>query len=138
MIKAILALAITVGLSVVLLTPSTAHWVEGPGIGKKGGMEAEWAGTQSWMTPATAIANFSEEEATERIQSYFDQFLLGYEVVDVLPATGTRHILYVVQIAEPSGGLRTVHINLWGDIIPVVETPLDRGEEPPKGYHVGN
>ena len=137
-IKTILALAIAVGLSVVLLSRSTAHWVEGTGVGKKGEMAAEWAGSQSWVTPMTPIADFSEEEARERVQSYFDKFFLDYEVVQVLPSVGRNHVMYVVQIFEPSGELRTVHINLWGDVIPVVESPVDHKEDSPAGFHLGN
>jgi hypothetical protein len=51
-------------------------------------------------------------------QQYADQYLAGFTVERVLPFTGMRHTMYSVELKNPQGELRTLHITPFGGVRP--------------------
>jgi hypothetical protein len=92
----------------------TAQWhgPHGPGMGPMGhGM----MGGQGFGATETQI---TDEKARELAQQYADKNLAGFKVERVLPSTGMRHTMYVVELKNAGGELRTIHINPFGGVMP--------------------
>jgi len=115
--KKFLGALITVAAVTALLgiaTLATAQWrgPHGPGTGPMGrGM----MGGPGFGATETQI---NEEQARELAQQYADKNLAGFKVDRVLPSTGMRHTMYVVELKNAGGELRTIHINPFGGVMP--------------------
>jgi hypothetical protein len=66
----------------------------------------------------TTAAQITEEKAKELAQQYADQYLAGFTVEKVLPFTGMHHTMYSVELKNPQGDVRTLHINPFGNVMP--------------------
>ncbi|HEY3302292.1 MAG TPA: hypothetical protein VGL70_02015 [Candidatus Binatia bacterium] len=104
----------TVAALLAVATVATAQWrgPHGPGTGPMGhGM----MGGQGFGATETQI---TDEKARELAQQYADKNLAGFKVERVLPSTGMRHTMYVVELKNAGGELRTIHINPFGGVMP--------------------
>ena len=64
-------------------------------------------------------AQISEEKAKELAQQYADKYLKGFSVDKVLPFTMPHGTGYTVELKGAQDELRVLHINPWGNIMPM-------------------
>ena len=83
----------------------------GPGTG--GQCSCPGAGGQ-------AANQVTEESAKQLAQQYADAYLKGYAVDKVLPFTATGGwTAYSVELKGPKDEVRILHVNPWGNVMPV-------------------
>lgn len=69
---------------------------------------------------AASQAQLTEENAKAIAQQYTDKYLKGYMVERVLPITGMGGMtMYQVELKGPNGETRILHVNPWGNVMPV-------------------
>jgi len=111
-ILAVVGVATLVGLAV-------AQMGGGPGVGRRGGMGPGMMGGAVDCPAITGTAaQITEEKAKELAQQYADKYLAGFAVEKVLPFTGMRHTMYSVELKNPQGEVRTLHITPFGGVRP--------------------
>jgi hypothetical protein len=92
----------------------TAQWhgPHGPGMGQMGRGMMGGPGSGATETQIT------EEQARDLAQQYADKNLAGFKVDRVLPSTGMHRTMYVVELKNATGELRTIHVNPFGGVMP--------------------
>ena len=123
--KLLSAIAVTAGLT-LLGGVAMAQWGGGPGRGYGGmGPGMMRGGGPGWMMgggPCTGAANagaeITEDKAKELATAYADRYLKGFTVERVLPFTGRFHTMYSVELKNPAGEVRTLHVNPFGNVMP--------------------
>ncbi len=129
--KLIGAIAVAGGLT-LLAGAATAHWNDAPGGGGFGGMGygrgmgfGMGGGGRGWMAGGApcagqteAAVEITEEKAKELATTYADKYLKGFTVERVLPFSGMVHTMYVVELKNEAGEMRTLHVNPHGNVIP--------------------
>ena len=97
-----------------LATVAAAQWggPYGPGMGRMGRGMMGGPGSGATQTQIT------EEQARDLAQQYADKNLAGFKVDRVLPSTGMHRTMYVVELKNATGELRTIHVNPFGGVMP--------------------
>lgn len=104
---------------VALVSVAAAQMRGAPGVGRHGGMgPGMMGGGVNCPGMETTATQITEEKAKELAQQYADQYLAGFTVERVLPFTGMRHTMYSVELKNPQGELRTLHITPFGGVRP--------------------
>ena len=95
-------------------TVVTAQWrgPHGPGRGPMGHGMMGGPGTEATATQIT------EEKARELAQQYADKYLAGFKVERVLPSTGMRHTMFLVELKNAKGEPQSIHITPFGGVMP--------------------
>ncbi|MDH3442816.1 MAG: hypothetical protein OEN50_02730, partial [Deltaproteobacteria bacterium] len=89
------------------------------GTGMRGGGGRGWmAGNAPCAGQTEAAVEVTPEKAKELATGYADQYLKGFKVERVLPFTGMVHTMYVVELKNEAGEVRTLHVNPHGNVIP--------------------
>ena len=90
----------------------------GPGMMGSGGHGYTHGdvGCPGWET--TSTPQITEEKAKELAQQYTERYLPDFKVERLLPFTGMHHTMYSVELKNPKGELRTLHINPFGNVMP--------------------
>ena len=73
-----------------------------------------------WYGQGQAPApQMSPDNAKQTALRYADRYLKGFSVDKVLPFTGMGGVtMCSVELKGPDNGLRTVHVNQWGQVMP--------------------
>ncbi len=126
--KRSLTVVVAAGALILLVGAAKAHWGSGygPGMGGRmgpgmmgsGGRDYSHGGPGCPGWEATSNLRITEEKAKGMAQKYADQYLTGFKVERVLPFAGMHHTMYSVELKNPEGDLRTLHINPFGNIMP--------------------
>ncbi len=126
--KRFLTVIVAGGALILLVGTAKAHWGSGngPGMGGRmgtgmmgsGGQGYSHGGTGCPGWEATSAPQITEEKAKGMAQKYADQYLTGFKVERILPFTGMHHTMYSVELKNPKGELRTLHINPFGNVMP--------------------
>ncbi len=66
----------------------------------------------------TSATQITEDKAKELAQQYADKYLAGFTVDKVLPFTGRNRTMYSVELKNPAGDVRTLHVNPYGNVMP--------------------
>jgi len=104
--------AVMLVLAAARVVTAQSHGPYGPGMGRMGrGM----MGGPGFGATETQI---TEEKARELAQQYADKNLAGFKVDRVLPSTGMRHTMYVVELKNAKGELQSIHITPFGGVMP--------------------
>jgi hypothetical protein len=130
-----IAIAMIIGLAPFLASVAVAQmgpgygtgWGHGPGMmgwGQGWGWGPGAAGQYPCPGAAGAAgqtaAQVNEESAKQLAQQYADAYLKGYTVSKVLPFAGMGGwTAYSVELKGPKDEVRIVHVNPWGNVIPV-------------------
>ena len=90
----------------------------GPGMMGSGGQGYSYGGTgcPGWGT--TSTPEITEEKDKGLAQQYAEQDLPGFKVERLLLFAGMNHTMYSVELKNPKGELRTLHINPFGNVMP--------------------
>jgi hypothetical protein len=115
--KKFLSVIVAVAAVIVILGAAkvvTAQWQgpHGPGMGRMGHGMMGGAGFGANQTQIT------DQQARDLAQQYADKNLAGFKVERVLPSTGMPHTMYVVELKNDKGDLRTIHVNPFGGVMP--------------------
>ena len=115
--KKFLGVTVVVAAVVVILVAAgvvTAQWggPHGPGMGPMGRGMMGGPGFGANETQVT------DQQARDLAQQYADKNLAGFKVERVLPSTGMPRTMYVVELKNDKGELRTIHINPFGGVMP--------------------
>lgn len=113
LIVAILGLAALSGMAL-------AQWGGGPGMGpgRMGGGGWMRGGADCPYATQTSATQITEDKAKELAQQYADKYLAGFTVDKVLPFTGRNRTMYSVELKNPAGDVRTLHVNPYGNVMP--------------------
>jgi hypothetical protein len=91
-------------------------------MGASGGMgpgACPMAGAAGTGSAAGAPAEpITEEKAKEIATEYVSKYYQGYTVERVVPFTGRFRTMYQVEIRDPAGDTRVLHVNPWGGVRP--------------------
>jgi hypothetical protein len=109
-IVAVAAVMVVLGAARVV----TAQWQgpHGPGMGR---MSHGMMGGPGF---GASEAQITDEKARELAQQYADKNLAGFKVDRVLPSTGMRHTMYLVELKNAKGELQSLHITPFGGVMP--------------------
>ena len=96
----------------------------GPGMMRPGMMGSQYGPCggpgmmgQAWNTPQSQV---TEESAKELAQQYADKYLKGFSVDKLLPFTKMGGVtMYQAELKGPKDEVRTLHINPWGNVMPL-------------------
>lgn len=74
----------------------------------------------SWPGRYGSREAVSVDQAKERAQQYADQYLQGFTVDKVLPFAGMGGAtMYSVELKGPNDEGRILHVNPWGNVMPI-------------------
>jgi hypothetical protein len=117
--KTLAVLVAVVGIgALAAIALAQSHGGHGGGMGEgmgQGMMGGQKMGGHSAMHTTTQI---TEDKAKELAQQYADKNLAGFKVERVLPSTGMPHTMYSVELKNPNGELRSIHITPFGGVMP--------------------
>jgi hypothetical protein len=127
MLKRIVGITAAVALVAGLVGVAAAQMGPGfgPGMGPGMGRTGMTGGCPGIAGQATATV-VTEEQAKQAAETYVGQYLKGFTIERVLPSTGMRHTMYVVELKGPNGEARTLHVNPWGGVRPFGPLALAR------------
>jgi hypothetical protein len=95
--------------------PGMMWWGQGQGWGPGAGGQYPCPGATGQVA-----GQITEESAKQLAQQYADAYLKGYTVDKVLPFMGRGGwTAYSVELKGPKDEVRILHVNPWGNVIPM-------------------
>jgi hypothetical protein len=101
------------------------------GYGMGPGMMGWWGGggVPGYNAPGVPPQQnqLTTEQAQGLAQQYADQYLKGFKVDKVLPFNVPMGTAYSVELKGPKNEVRVLHINPWGNVVPLGGAPGQPG-----------
>lgn len=112
----------------VVLAGATVLWLAGASLAQMGGMSGGMGGGAmgsghmgSGMMGGDKdqAPEITAEQAEQAAVEYARQHLPGFAVTSTLPFTGMHMTMYQVELSGPGGETRVLHVNPWGNAMPM-------------------